>query len=297
MPAVVETHVYKSVGGFDIRADVIRPSAPAKASPAIVFFHGGALIFGTRKHVNPDEIDRFLDAGYAVVSADYRLAPETKLPGIMEDVADVFAWVRREGPRAFGIDPERVAAMGQSAGGYLTLMSGYWVRPRPKALLSFYGYGDIAGKWYAEPDPFYCQEPAVAREEAFACVGNEPLSEPEKDRWPFYLYSRQQGLWPKLVAGFDPATERAGLDKYCPLRHVTADYPPTILLHGDADTDVPYQQSVLMAGELSRAGVTNELVTIPGGPHGFDGEMSNPVASAAVDQAVAFLDMHVGRRK
>jgi len=55
---------------------------------------------------------------------------------------------------------------------------------------------------------------------------------------------RQNGLWPKEVAGFDPDKEPRAFDRFCPIRNVTKDYPPTLLLHGDNDTDVPHQQSV-----------------------------------------------------
>ena len=49
-----------------------------------------------------------LGYGYAIVSIDYRLAPETKLPGIIDDLRDAFRWVREQGPSRFGIDPERI---------------------------------------------------------------------------------------------------------------------------------------------------------------------------------------------
>src|SRR6185436_13100149 len=79
------TYTYKRVGECDIKADVYR--LPGKdVRPAIVWIHGGALIFGDRGTVRPDQLERYLRAGYAVVSIDYRLAPETKLPDIIEDL-------------------------------------------------------------------------------------------------------------------------------------------------------------------------------------------------------------------
>ena len=62
--------------------------------------------------------------GYALVSFDYRLAPEVKLPAIIEDVQDAFRWLREQGPKLLHIDPDRVVVTGGSAGGYLTLMTG-----------------------------------------------------------------------------------------------------------------------------------------------------------------------------
>ena len=61
--------------------------------------------------------------------------------------------------------------IGHSAGGYLTLASGFLFRPRPRAPVSFYGYGDIAGAWYSRPDPFYSKQPAVSKGDVYGAVG------------------------------------------------------------------------------------------------------------------------------
>jgi len=96
----------------------------------------------------------------------------------------------------------------------------------------------------------------------------------------------------------------AALEAFCPERHVGADYPPTLLAHGTADTDVPYKCSVDMAAALARAGVSHQLLTIPDGRHGFDGpiEMADVDAPAptpealALPRTVAFLCEHFGQR-
>ena len=107
---------------------------------------------GDRRGIDRALAGALIDAGYVLVSIDYRLAPETKLPAILEDVRDAFAWIRKDGPRLFGAEADRIVVLGGSAGGYLTLMSGFLIEPRPKALVSYWGYGDIAGDWYSRPD-------------------------------------------------------------------------------------------------------------------------------------------------
>jgi acetyl esterase/lipase len=180
--------------------------------------------------------------------------------------------------------------MGGSAGGYLTLAAGYFVEPRPRALVAFWGYGDIAGAWYSRPDPFYSKMPAVPREEAYRAVGGPVLSESpgKNNRHRFYLYCRQQGLWPREVTGHDPDREPRAFDPWCPVRNVSAKYPPTLLVHGTEDTDVPYEQSRLMARELDRKGVEHELLTVKGAGHGLAGAKPAVVAEAQ-DRAVAFV--------
>jgi len=269
-PPEPQTFVYKKAADCPIKADVFAGPAGGR-KPVAVWIHGGALIFGSRKLAPNSRVLRaLLDAGFAVVSIDYRLAPETKLPAIIEDVKDAFGWVRASSGK-MGIDADRVVVCGGSAGGYLTLMTGFALEPRPKALVSYWGYGEIAGGWYSRPDPFYLRQPVVSREEALSAVGSAPLSEPpaENNRMKFYLYCRQQGLWPKEVAGHDPATEDQWFSRYCPVRHVTREYPPTMLVHGTADTDVPYEQSKLMAERFAAVGVEHQLVTVPEGAHGI----------------------------
>ncbi len=288
------TTTYKVAGQCSVKADIYRTDRDT-LQPAVVFIHGGCLIGGDRAG-SPHLIHMLYEAGYTVVSIDYRLAPETKINGILEDLRDALAWVRSYGSVQFRIDPNRIGVVGESAGAYLTLMSGFQVSPPPKALLSFYGYGDVDGPWYSKPDPYYCSQPPISESAARSSVGTVPISEtPQPNRRGlFYRYCRQNGLWPLEVTGHDPFEEPKAFDPLCPVRNVTPKYPPTLLLHGDADTDVPYQQSVEMAKKLTEAGVDHDFITIHGGGHDFDSaRLTDPIVVNALDRAVSFLNQHV----
>jgi acetyl esterase/lipase len=245
---------------------------------------------GDRRGIDRALLDDLLAAGYAVVSIDYRLAPETKLPAILDDVRDAFAWVRGQGPKILGRTVDRLVVLGGSAGGYLTLVSGYLIDPRPAALVSFWGYGDIAGPWYSQPDAFYRRQPLVTEAEARASVGTEPLAEPpaRNSRFRFYLYCRQNGLWPREVTGHDPETEPAAFDAFCPARKVSPQYPPTLLVHGTNDTDVPHAQSVQMDRALARHKVPHELISVPDAGHSLSGA-SNETRAEIRRRVLEFL--------
>jgi acetyl esterase/lipase len=289
-----ETITYKTVGKCQIKADLYVP-ARVKDLPIAVWIHGGALIMGDRRGIDRRLLAELIEAGYGVVSIDYRLAPETKLPAILDDLRDALAWVRASGPKHLGSRTDRIVVLGGSAGGYLTLVSGFLVSPRPSALVAFWGYGDIAGTWYSRPDPFYRRQPLVARSEAWATVGTEVIAEPspDKQRSRFYLYCRQNGLWPKEVTGHDPDTEPKVFDGFCPVRNISTSYPPTLLVHGTDDTDVPHEQSVLMDRELSRHGVPHEFVSVTGAGHGLS-EASKADVARVHDRVKAFLQHHAG---
>ncbi len=288
-----QTFTYKTAGDCQIKADVYNAS-PGERRPLAVWIHGGALIMGDRRGIDRTLLSELVKAGYVVASIDYRLAPETKLPAILEDVRDAFAWIRAEGPKTFGARADRIAVLGGSAGGYLTLTTGYLIEPRPAALVSFWGYGDIAGPWYSRPDAFYRQQPLVTDAEARAAVGTMPVAEPppRNQRRQFYLYCRQNGLWPREVAGFDPDKDPKAFDRLCPVRNVSAKYPPTLLIHGTKDTDVPHELSVDMDRELASHGVSHEFISVPGAGHGLSGA-DKAVVAGIHDRVLAFLKRYI----
>jgi acetyl esterase/lipase len=286
----VDSYTYKTVGKLQIKANVIRPNDNARR-PAVMWIHGGALIVGCRCDVTRQMRDAFLAAGCALVSIDYRLAPETKLPQIIEDVRDAYTWLHEQGEKLLNVDAGRIAVLGGSAGGYLTLMSGFCVKPRPAALVSFWGYGDLVGPWYSQPSEHYRKQPLVSKEDAWRGVSGPPTTgcnHETKSRMRFYLHCRQQGLWPKEVSGFDPVTDTKAFEPYCPVQNVTAEYPPTLLIHGTNDTDVPYEQSVMMDKELTKHGVEHEFITVPNAGHGI-GDGDPKLVAAAYAAVVPFV--------
>jgi acetyl esterase/lipase len=287
-----ETFTYKTVGDLAVKLDVYR-GHDDQIGPAIVWIHGGALIGGNRTDIDRRVKKHALDASYVLISIDYRLAPETQLPEIIQDLEDAFAWIGRDGPRLFKIDPAWIAVAGGSAGGYLTLTSGFRVRPRPAALLSLYGYGDLIGDWYSTPShhPRHNRK-KHSREEALRQVSGPAVAD-SRDRngngGLFYEYCRQTGTWPTAVSGWDPKTEAERFYPFMPVRNVTAEYPPTVLIHGTNDTDVPYEQSVLMAEQFKQHKVPHKLISIPNGEHGFGGGDPKLVEEAYA-KAFAFVD-------
>jgi acetyl esterase/lipase len=265
-----KTFTYKRIENIDVHADVYRLQGN-NPRPVILWLHGGGLIFGNRGALPADEREQLLQAGYVVVAIDYRLGPETKLPEILKDVEDAYRWIQEKGPTLFSADPRRVAIVGQSAGAYLALMAGVRVHPSPKAIISFYGYGDIAGDWYSRPSAFFLSEQRVTKKEAFRAVSNRVLSEsPLLPRYEFYVFCRQNGRWPQEIAGLDPLSQSEQLSNLSPERLVGPHYPPTFLLHGDRDTDVPYEMSERMAAVLQQQGVEHRLLKMEGFNHMFD---------------------------
>lgn len=290
-----ETLVYKTVGPLGIKADVYRYDDDRKR-PVVVWIHGGALINGHREGVLKNVHAALLEHGYIVVSIDYRLAPETQLPGIIQDVEDSLHWIQEQGPSKFNADPNRIAVIGGSAGGYLTLVTGYRVQPRPKALVALWGYGDLVGPWYSQPSPHPRHHTIkTTRDEAYQQVAGPAVADSRDrkgDGGKFYQYCRQTGAWPKAVSGWDPHAEPEKFFPYMPVKNVSSEYPPTLLIHGEADTDVPYEQSVMMAAEFKKHGVEHRLINLPGAEHGLPG-LDKKIIDETYGAAIEFIARHL----
>ncbi|GEN83748.1 esterase [Sporosarcina luteola] len=285
------TIIYKQEENFELKADFY--SASKDASPLIVFIHGGGLIWGSREDMKSEQIEFFLHAGFNIFSIDYRLAPETKLPAIKKDIEDALSWVEKEGVKQFDYDPEKIAVIGSSAGGYLALLTGTFTN-KPKAIVSFYGYGDITGDWAIKPSPHYSNMTNVPRELAKMLVSKDIISVgPIEKRYAIYMHARQHGVWIEELTGLIPVLEKEELSKYSPLFNIHPDFPPTLLLHGTEDEDVPYERAVLLAENLKENGIPSKLITIPEGKHQFDNDWETPIVQDAFKEVLSFLDDHL----
>lgn len=300
MPYSKQTYVFKTVRECQLHADVYR-SENGGERPGVIWLHGGGLVLGNRGMISPEQIELYIKAGYIVISVDYRLAPETKLKEILIDVRDAYEWVYEKGPVLFGVDATRLVVVGHSAGGYLALAAGAGVYPRPKALISFYGYGDITRACFREPDAHYAKAPIISREVAYQGLSPTVISESQfagfnDKRWQFYLFCRQQGLWMREVTGYNSFSDNRVFDSLCPVRNISQDYPPTLLLHGDKDTDVPFEASSQIAAALSLNHVEHQFIILKGLGHMFDRfpGLDDPKVAKAFDAVLAFLRRHVG---
>jgi acetyl esterase/lipase len=232
--------------------------------PLVVSIHGGAFRMGTKDAEPARSAGAFVAKGFAVAAINYRLSQHAIFPAQIEDCKAAVRWLRANAGR-YGYDPARVASYGGSAGGHLAAMLGttgdvkafetgasLGQSSRVQAVVDFFG-----------PTDFLQMD--AHRPSAQAMVHDTPDS-PES----------------QLVGG--PIRDNPDrVARANPITYVSADDPPFLVVHGDADLLVPHHQSVLLDAALRKAGVPVELVTIPGGLHGGDTE------AKGFDRALAFL--------
>ena len=290
----METFAYKKIGKLEVKLDLHR-LVGTKKLPLAVWIHGGALITGHREGLSNRVTNDLLNAGFALASIDYRLAPETSLPAIIEDLEDAFRWLQNHA-EDLNIQAEKVAVLGSSAGGYLTFTAGYRVQPRPTCLVPFWGYGDLVGGWYRTPSnhPRH-NHTKLSEEYAHEQVNGPPISDSRQRKGnggDFYSWCRQTGQWPLEVTGWDPHSEPEKFFPFMPIKNVSTNYPPTLMVHGTSDTDVPFEQSILMQQQFLKHGVEHELVTIKNGEHGLSGGDAQQI-DAAYKSVLEFVKKHM----
>lgn len=290
----METFTYKKASKLEIKLDLHR-MAGKEVLPLAVWIHGGALINGHRADISDRVANNLLNTGFALASIDYRLAPETFLPAIIEDLEDAFTWLQNHA-KDLRIQPGKVAVLGSSAGGYLTFTAGYRVNPRPTCLVPFWGYGDLIGEWYSTPSNHIRHNNVkLTSEYVHQQVNGPPISDARQRKGrggDFYNWCRQTGRWPFEVTGWDPHSKPEIFFPFMPLKNVTKNYPPTLMVHGTRDTDVPFEQSILMQQQFLKHGVEHELVPIKNGEHGLSGGDPKQI-DTAFQSVLVFVKKHM----
>lgn len=200
-----------------------RPNAPL-----IVFIHGGGWISGSKDDCIVAASD-FLKAGYAVAAIDYRLAPLHPFPAAVDDIRSFLRFARGNG-HVLGIDPAKIATLGVSAGGHLSLMAASSIDPQERA------------------------------NAAISLSGLTDLTHYRDQHFPIAF---------SFISQFLPDEDEAILAQASPAVQVRPDSAPMLVVHGEEDDIVPIAQADRMSMASRSAGVRCDLIKIPGEGHTY----------------------------
>ena len=222
--------VYREVDGQRLMMDVYPAAGGSAKAPAVVVIHGGAWMTGDREDMS-DLCTALSVNGMVAATVDYRLAPGSKWPAMLEDVRAAVRFLRTNAGR-FGIDPNRVGAAGVSSGAHLALMLGFSgsSSSRVMVVLNLFGPTDLT-----------------------------------KDYSPFLAQAMAE-----QVLGKDLADAIEDIRAFSPVTYVTSDDAPVFTVHGRADPLVPYVQAERLDEALRGAGVPHTMLLIDGMGHGVE---------------------------
>lgn len=266
---------YGKGGDVDLQLDLAQPPRGDGPFAAVVCVHGGAWQAGQRGDLH--HMARHLaQNGYVAASITYRLAPKHRWPAQIEDVKCAIRFLRANAKK-FKIDPDRIAVLGESAGGHLSLLAGLM-----RAKDDFEGkggHGDASSQVQAVVN-FY--GPTDFRTWVVPPLGENLLRLGIK---------KDSSILLKELLGTADRKEPI-MAKASPVAYIHKGAPPILTFNGTQDALVPDAQARELHEALKKAGVTERLEILVDAPHGWGGALREKTNRTTVD----FLDKHLKAR-
>lgn len=250
IPGLRENIEFAKAGDESLTLDAYVPEG-AGPFPTCILVHGGGFMRGDKQTFITPIFAPLAKAGFTWFTINYRLAPKSQWPACADDVATAIRWVRKHAGE-YKVDPQRIAIIGESAGGHLVSWAGVQ------------GKDDTA---VAAVVPFYAPHDLELQVRA------------------------RKELGPSMTAllGLKELNDDAyrTLRAASPSTYVRKGLPPFLLIHGDDDKTVPLEQSTRFQQRMTELGNSCELITIAGGGHGMGGW--DKLGSDYRDRMVAWL--------
>ncbi|MEW6304535.1 MAG: alpha/beta hydrolase [Verrucomicrobiota bacterium] len=247
---------FAKVGDVSLTLDANIPEGKGPF-PTCILVHGGGFMRGDKTTFIKPLFEPLTKANYTWFTINYRLAPAHRYPACVEDVETAIRWVKAHA-KEYKVDVQRIAIIGESAGGHLVSMAG--VRAK----------GDTS---VAAVVPIYAPHDLELQVRSRNALGPSMTA-------LFGLTELNDGAW-KVLRDASSTT------------YLHKKMPPYLLIHGDKDAQVPYEQSVKFQEQMKALGNRCDFITIPEGGHGMGGW--DKLSSDYKEQLVKWLDKTLGK--
>ncbi len=250
---VLKDITYATVGERKLPLDLYFPANADRALPLVIWIHGGGWRGGSKE--NPGRALPLLGRGYAVASVEYRLSGEAIFPAAIEDCKAAVSFLRLNAAK-YNLDPDRLGVWGSSAGGHLVALLGTT--------------NDVT-----DFDTHAVCKNAPATVQA-VCNWFGPTDFLRMNDFPGFIdHDGPESPESRFIGG--PIQQhKEKVAKANPITYVSKSDPPILIMHGEVDQAVPYNQSELLHAALQKAGVESTLYKVRKGDHGFRGATDSP---------------------
>ena len=249
--------VYTSGTGWDKKMDIYLPPKSGKPTPVIIHFHGGAWVSGVKEsQMNGIKFGfkNYLQEGYAIANVEYRMTHEAKAPAAVEDARCALIYIIKNA-KELNIDINKIVVAGGSAGAHLAMIAGL----------------------LGDDHRFDANCPGVNNIKVAAIIDRWGIN--DVWAWAYCCKSHSAQNWLDTRK-----KDEAYAKSLSPITYVTKNSPPMFIVHGDADSTVPYEQSVILHKKLVDLGVKTQFISVPGGGHGkFTVEQMNDVNKSIIE--------------
>lgn len=224
----------------DLKMDIIYPEDKKKKYPCVVWICGGAWMRLDRS-AHTAYLSELARSGFVVASVEYRTTNEGCFPMQLQDVKAGIRYLKAMSER-YHIDTERFGVMGESAGGYLSAMAALADDPAYDvgAFTEYSSKVQAACPWYPPADVTGFAYPSPV----------EAAASPES-----------------LLLGKNVMLYQEEALKACPVSFATKDAPPFLIIHGDNDHTVPFEQGKILHDKLEAVGADVKLLVLEGADH------------------------------
>ena len=271
IPEGVTVHrdlIYGRVGERELPLDLYLPPDTSSPVPVVIWVHGGAWRGGGKG--NGGRARNMTTRGFAVVAVEYRLSGEALFPAQIEDCKTAVRWVRANAKK-YNLDPDRIGAWGSSAGGHLVALMGLTHGENVFETDDHSQYSSrvqVVCNWFG-PTDFLRMNDFEGR------IDHDAADSPESE----------------LIGG--PIQEnKEKVAAANPITYVSKNDPPMLILHGEKDRTVPYNQSELLYAAMQKAGLDVTLYKVVNAGHGF-GNATQDNQASLFEMSAQFLEKHL----